>query len=85
MTNTIKQEVAAFGAYVSVNDWGLSEESYPTVELYVNSGNGKGYVTLTIKEAHQAIEILKDAIKQSEKNFKKTQKRSKKAREQERF
>ena len=85
MANTIKQEVAAFGAYVSISDWGLGEDSHPTIELYVNGGNGKGYVTLTIEEAHQAIEILKDAIKQSEKNFKKAQKRNKKAREQERF
>lgn len=78
MNNAIKLQIDSFGAYSSVNDWGL--ETVAGVEIYVNNGHSKGYVHLSIEQAHQAIDIIKDAIKQAEKDVKKAEKQQKKYR-----
>lgn len=80
MAEPIKQPINVFGAYASINDWGLDNEVKAQVEVYVANSRANAYVTLSIEEAHQAIEILKDAIKESEKELKKSQKRDKKYR-----
>jgi hypothetical protein len=74
MAEPIKQPINVFGAYSGVNDWGF-EEPKATVEVYVANSRANAYVTLSVEEAHQAIEILKDAIKEAEKELKKMQKR----------
>ena len=84
MAEPIKQPINVFGAYPSVNDWGFDDNLKAQIEVYVANSRGSGYVTLSIEEAHQAIEILKDAIKGAEKDLKKMEKRNKK-RKQERF
>ena len=79
MAEPIKQQINAFGAYSSTNDWALDEGGIKAqIEVYVSSARAHGYVTLSIEEAHQAIDILKDAIKQAEKDFKSIEKRNKK-------
>lgn len=80
MAEPIKQPINVFGAYPSVNDWGFEDNLKAQIEVYVANSRGNAYVTLSIEEAHQAIEILKDAIKESEKELKKSQKRDKKYR-----
>jgi len=84
MAEPIKQPINVFGAYPSVNDWGFDDNLKAQIEVYVTSPRGQGYVTLSVEEAHQAIEILKDAIKGAEKDLKKMEKRQKK-RKQQRF
>lgn len=73
MAEPIKQPINVFGAYPSVNDWGF-EEPKATIEVYVANSRANAFVTLSVEEAHQAIEILKDAIKESEKELKKMEK-----------
>ena len=78
MAEPIKQPINVFGAYPSVNDWGFDDNLKAQIEVYVTSPRGQGYVTLSIDEAHQAIEIIKDAIKGAEKDLKKMQKNEEK-------
>ena len=82
MAEPIKQPINVFGAYPSVNDWGFDDNLKAQIEVYVANSRGSAYVTLSIDEAHQAIEILKDAIKGAEKDLKKMEKnRAKRGRE----
>jgi hypothetical protein len=81
MIEPIKQEHNAFGASSAVNDWGFDDDVKPQVEVYVNNGRGSsGYIYLSLEEAHQAIEIIKEAIKTAEKDLKKAEKYEKKRR-----
>ena len=81
MEKTIKHQHNAFGASSAVNDWGLEDSLKAQIEVYVNNGRGSnGFVYLNLEEAHQAIEIIKDAIKQAEKDLKKAEKYEKKRR-----
>lgn len=74
MHNAIKHQHDVFGAYGQLNDWGF-EEPKPTVEIFVNNGRtSSSYATLSLEEAAQAIEILKAAIKEAEKQIKKSEK-----------
>jgi len=84
MAEPIKQPINVFGAYPSVNDWGFDDNLKAQIEVYVSNSRGSGYVTLSIDEAHQAIEIIKDAIKGAEKDLKKMEKNRAK-RNKERF
>ena len=70
MGKTIKHQHDAFGAYGQYNDWGFSDPE-PTVEVFINNGRERAYVNLSLKEATQALEILKDAVKEAEKEGKK--------------
>lgn len=74
MAEPIKQPINVFGAYASVNDWGFDDNLKAQIEVYVTSARSQGYVTLSIEEAHQAIDIIKDAIKEAEKDLKKMEK-----------
>ena len=78
MAEPIKQPINVFRAYPSVNDWGFDDNLKAQIEVYVANSRGSGYVTLSIEEAHQAIEIIKDAIKGAEKDLKKYQKNEEK-------
>ena len=74
MAEPIKQPINVFGAYAGVNDWGFEDDLKAQIEVYVANSRANAYVTLSVEEAHQAIEILKDAIKEAEKELKKMEK-----------
>jgi len=74
MSNAIKQQHDAFAVYGHYNDWGFAE-AIPAVDISVSNGYERGRVTLSLEEAAQAIDLIKNAIKQAEKETKRIAKR----------